>query len=78
MFPIKNIFLKFVGKKYINMKPINKRKEAFRAKVSIDKLTMLISIIPIRSPDMFPGIDKIDMKETRTPTFVNFCEVLEQ
>ena len=39
---------------------------------------MLISIIPIRSPDMFPGIDKIDIKETKTPTFVNLFFILEQ
>ena len=72
MFPIKKIFLNFTGKKYINMKPINKRREAFRAKVSIDKLIMLVSIIPKKSPDIFPGIEKINMKEIRTPNLVNF------
>jgi hypothetical protein len=60
------------------MKPINRRREDFRVKVLNDKLIISISKIPRRSPDIFPGIDKIDKNEARIPTFVKFCEMVVQ
>jgi len=77
-FPIKNNLLNVIGIKCIIMKPINRRREDFRVKVLNDKLIISISKIPRRSPDIFPGIDKIDKNEARIPTFVKFCEMVVQ
>jgi hypothetical protein len=60
------------------MKPMNNKREDFRVKVLNDKLIISISKIPRRSPDIFPGIDKIDKNETRIPTFVKFFEIVVQ
>tara|TARA_E500000178_G_scaffold262321_1_gene259327 strand:+ start:656 stop:838 length:183 start_codon:yes stop_codon:yes gene_type:complete len=60
------------------MKPINNKREDFRVKVLNDKLIILISKIPKRSPDIFPGMDKIDKNEAIMPTFEKFCEIVTQ
>ena len=60
------------------MKPKNNKREDFRIKVLNDKLIILKSKIPKRSPDIFPGIDKIDKNEAIMPTFEKICEMVVQ